>query len=634
MLKDLSISILRPLTNESHLAVDENGRASAWGIDARVELSGNEIQLSLSGSGEAIITVWVKPQFTNPLPLIPGFMMLHNRPDDSGPGYPQMTKEMDLNLPNMRSPFWGIRADRATAPVIFLFGTEGMRALSVPPYVDGADGEYVPSGIRVCMKRGIGVSFGFFVEPVHYVSAGMYAPGYREYFSLGGETQLHLGFFSSESPDRRQHAAVIKTLYERDHEIAPLGDGIQRTVQMLADAMANDVIIPSRTKYKDKTGGELFKIANGNMARILMEIGWTGGAMAAFPFLATQQRYQQPELQDYAVRRLDRISDSIKPESGFFWDCQLKDQNHVKGWWSGEYNPPAHYAYTQGHACYYMLKSALLVPEKAEAWITAARKVLDRALSAQMDSGRFPTSFTLEKGEPLRLVGFSGCWFAAALAYLYEATKENRYLDAAIKAVEGYHREVADLTICGGPLDTLNVPDQEGNLALMHASAKLHEITGDKKLLGILQDSADCEMLWRYYYNARQPCPPLDTAEWGSSGGSVTSTQNPHIHPMQLNSLDQVLYLYDQTGETYYEERTKDAIRYGCCCVCRESEDFGWGKPGWLCERFCPSDGCVTVADSKTGNPRSVGNSYHPWTVAVTLEGLTGNVWDRFPELR
>ena len=133
MLKNLSISILRPLTHEKHMPVDENGRASAWGIDARVELSGNELQLCLSGPGQAIITVWVKPKFTNPLPLIPAFMMLHNRPDDSGPGYPQMTEQMDLNLPNMRSPFWGIRADRATAPVIFLFGAEGMRALSVPP---------------------------------------------------------------------------------------------------------------------------------------------------------------------------------------------------------------------------------------------------------------------------------------------------------------------------------------------------------------------------------------------------------------------------------------------------------------------------------------------------------------------
>ena len=31
--------------------------------------------------------------------------------------------------------------------------------------------------------------------------------------------------------------------------------------------------------------------------------------------------------------------------------------------------------------------------------------------------------------------------------------------------------------------------------------------------------------------------------------------------------------------------------------------------------------------------PRSVGCDYHPWVVAVTLEGLTGQAWDRFADL-
>jgi hypothetical protein len=43
----------------------------------------------------------------------------------------------------------------------------------------------------------------------------------------------------------------------------------------------------------DKTNGELFKIANNNIARMLVEIGWTGGATAAFPFLAVQKRYER-----------------------------------------------------------------------------------------------------------------------------------------------------------------------------------------------------------------------------------------------------------------------------------------------------------------------------------------------------
>ena len=101
---------------------------------------------------------------------------------------------------------------------------------------------------------------------------------------------------------------------------------------------------------------------------------------------------------------------------------------------------------------------------------------------------------------------------------------------------------------------------------------------------------------------------------------------------MHLNALDQVLYLADLTGDDYYLRRTEDAIRYGCCCVCRDDENFGWGKPGWLCERFCPSDGLLIQHNHDTMTPRSVGHDYHPWVVAVTLEGFCGKAWNRLAD--
>jgi hypothetical protein len=182
-------------------------------------------------------------------------------------------------------------------------------------------------------------------------------------------------------------------------------------------------------------------------------------------------------------------------------------------------------------------------------------------------------------------------------------------------------------------MDTHNATDQEGNLALLHALAKLHKITGSKEILAMLKDSADFEMLWRYYYNTRPPVAPLYKTKWGSSGGSVTSAHNPHIHMMHLNALEPVLHLFDATKDRYYLERTRDAILYGCNCICRPSRDFGWGKPGWLCERFCPSDGLIIQHNLKTDTPSSVGCDYHPWNAGVLLEGFTGEAWNRFPEL-
>lgn len=628
---EFALSVLRPGAPEE-LAPFVGGRAAAWGIVAELEQQGEELTLSLAGDGEAVVTVWMKPWEENLFPLLPGFMIGHNRPEDTGPCYPQMTAVQDLNPPNMKSPFWGIRADRATVPAAFLFGQGECRALAVPPYIDNPGAPHTANGLRVCMERGVGVSIGFVVEPLQFVHNGVTAPGYRGYHRFRSVLKVPIRFFRVPTDSRRGHAAVVRRLYELGHEAAPRGDGIRASVRMTADALMNDILIPSQTTLVKEMEGELFKIKDGVPWRDLAEIGWTGGAMLAYPFLAMQKRYSCPELADYAISRLDRICDSMNPASGFFWDCQKGSENHARGWWTGM-SPVAHYAYTQGHACYYLLRSAALEPSRATAWTGAARSVLEQVLKWQQPNGQFPVSYSIADGTPERVVGFAGCWFAAALAELFGRTGDRRYLEPAIRAVRAYHADVAALEPCATPMDTHNATDEEGNLALLHASARLHVLTGDDAFLPILKDSADFEMLWRYYYNVRAPHPPLDRADWGSSGGSVTSAHNPHIHPMHLNALDPVLYLADRTGDAYYLERTKDAVRYGCCCVCRPSEDFGWGMPGWLCERFCPSDGLVIQHNFRTGVPWAAGCDYHPWTVGVLLEGLTGEVWDRFPEL-
>jgi hypothetical protein len=629
--QNLSLSVIRPGTHEERVPF-HGSRAEAWGMTASLELRGDELILALNGQGEAIVTLWLNPWQENLFPLLPGFMIGHNRPEDTGPHYPQMTAAQNLNLPNMKSPFWGIRADRATLPVAFLFGKTECRALAVPPYLDNPGAPHTVNGLRVCLKRGVGVSIGFVVEPVQFVHEGIVAPGYRGYHTFRGKTNVRCRFFQAAADSRRGHAAVVRRLYALHHEESPRGDGVRASVRMLADALVNDILIPAQTTLVREMEGELFKIKDYVPRRELTEIGWTGGAMLAYPFLAMQKRYSRPELADYAGRRLDRICDSINPASGLFWDCQDGEEKHARGWWTS-LSPVAHYAYTQGHACYYLLRSATLEPTRAAVWTAAARQVLEQVLKWQQPNGQFPVSYSIVDGKPERIIGFAGCWFVAALAELFAQTRERRYLDAAIRAVRSYHAEVVALEPCGTPMDTHNATDQEGNLALLHASARLHALTGDDEFLAILKDSADFEMLWRYYYNVRAPHPPLDKADWGSSGGSVTSAHNPHIHPMQLNALEPVLYLADQTGDAYYVDRTRDAVRYACCCVCRPNEDFGWGKPGWLCERFCPSDGLVIQHHLRTNVPWAAGCDYHPWTVGVLLEGLTGEVWDRFPDL-
>ena len=153
-LSEFSFSVLRPGAPEQRVPF-KDGVATAWGVSARITIKGDRLDLEIEARGEAVVTLWLQPNFTRPFPLLPGFMIGDNRPEDTGPAYPQLAPVQDLNLPKMLSPYWGIRADRATAPVAFLFGDQGMRALAVPPY--SGEGSGAANGLRLCLARGIGI---------------------------------------------------------------------------------------------------------------------------------------------------------------------------------------------------------------------------------------------------------------------------------------------------------------------------------------------------------------------------------------------------------------------------------------------------------------------------------------------
>ena len=111
--------------------------------------------------------------------------------------------------------------------------------------------------------------------------------------------------------------------------------------------------------------------------------------MVAYPLLAMQQYHRHDQLKDYAIRRLDSLSQAINPASGLFFDCQEGQSNHCDGWWT-YLSDLAHYSYIQGHACYYLLRSARLIGDRPR-WIAAARDVLERVLTMQgtgMSCGR------------------------------------------------------------------------------------------------------------------------------------------------------------------------------------------------------------------------------------------------------
>lgn len=85
-----------------------------------------------------------------------------------------------------------------------------------------------------------------------------------------------------------------------------------------------------------------------------------------------------------------------------------------------------------------------------EAFISAAKRVLDHVADVQDEDGRFGYTYSEENGSILDGDGFSGCWLTPAFATLYRITSEQRYLDVARRAMDFYRRDVEAFHVYGG----------------------------------------------------------------------------------------------------------------------------------------------------------------------------------------
>ena len=273
----------------------------------------------------------------------------------------------------------------------------------------------------------------------------------------------------------------------------------------------------------------------------------------------------------------DEIAGAFDPVGGMINDVTRPDwkedwaPNPVNGWWAYlGLTSDCHCAYTNGSAVYYLLKMLLLLKEKNEAqppsWRHAALATLDTVLQLQRADGCLGYTYSRYEKKVLDWEGFAGCWFAAAMPLAYRLTGERKYLEACARALDYYGQFVRDLNCYGAPMDTWKSVDQEGNLAYIRAARLMHETTGEERWLQALRDGAHYQFLWQYGFRARPECPPLK-GHWNSCGGSITSVSNPHIHPMGVLVIDDLWYLYRQTGDSYYAARAEDQFAWAMQCL-------------------------------------------------------------------
>lgn len=256
------------------------------------------------------------------------------------------------------------------------------------------------------------------------------------------------------------------------------------------------------------------------------------------------------------------------------------------------------------------------------------KKILDVFVSGIDYNGEFPYIFSEETGEGLEYNSFSGAWCLASLSYYSMITGDEKFIPICKKSEKHYYDKYLSKMECyGTPHDTSMAVDSEGILAYIKAVKILHSITGETLYLNRLGKGLDYEFTFKFPYNVVQNEEPLKKIGWSSCGGSITSTCNPHIHPMSSNVLDELYYYCSHIDNNYYKSRLDDVVLWSLQCHNRFDGEFDYGKKGWMSERFCYSQGLLTDGYGK-GKKASIWFCFLPWGASNIIEGLCGELWD------
>jgi len=532
------------------------------------------------------------------------------------------------------APRWEYRADRASVPMSSLCCKRGAAAIDIEPYTElenalGKDRSYIRNGVYAELPDRFGVTLGYTNDPVTVKNRSVPTPSLRD---TAKKAAVCGTIYAQEGAERTSLHAIIRKVYEKVHERAEYKKSFKEALKGMLEAFCYENYNKDSGEYTNKKCQPPHDTVL-KPWRNVVEIGWTGGAILAYPLVLS--RYLLDEEAEaplaYAMdgeTYIDRIVDCYNEKSGLFYDLMApidKSGSRVNGWWT-YYGlvKDCHSAYTVGSAVHYVLKTIAYLKKNGHPWkalwLERCRKVLDTVIALQREDGAFGYTYSTEERKVFDWSGFAGCWFVPALVYLAELTGEAVYLEPAKKALEYYHGFVKGLNCYGAPMDTWKSIDQEGNLAFIRGSRLMYEQTGEAQYLTYWKEGAEYEFLWRYAYRTRPEFAPICDG-WNACGGSVTSISNPHIHPMGVLADTDLYALAKVTGDSYYKDRAMDSTAWMMQTLELYPEKTGYGRYGVLSERWCPSDGLTTERYSD-GRGYSSWFSYNLWAAANVMEAV------------
>ena len=632
-----------------------------------------EYMLKLKNTGNKRQEIIVKIEMISNQPnarfFLPGYMYGSNQGNTEY--NPKLLKQFQRlrkgNIEFPYAPYWFANSNQLTHPVAVMFTNKTLFAISGSPYLTSKDnleswrpgekGFYQFNGFYCSIEKNasIGYTLGYLNAPGIYTrphAIEKYSEKQQGAVCIepGKTVCIPFQIYSFPAEKEIEFGSILENVYKRYHEKNEIENTKQNAAIDITNAISRDAfgeeclcyaLISAPTPAIEYVSGKKSRFDINGMENVKYNyfnegvISWTGGTVIATPLLQASYVLNNNELRLQALKVIQNIVDKyINPKNGIpFCHCingVLTNKSWWKVWVESEGKQAEHSSYIVGQALYYILKAYQLESDKNvihEDWLNYVKNILSVVSTSQNNAGAFPRFWSENDISGSEFDSFSGCWVAAAMAYYSKITTDTTFLNNAIQAETYYSLSVWSAECIKTPLDVADAPDSEGILAYIRLTKLLCEITGNEQYLKKMKAGIDYELSFKFCYNVPILAPPLNLMDWKTCGGTITSVCNAVIHCMSNNSLDEMYYYYQQTGDEYYKSRIKDAFSWGLQAYNQKDNEFFFGKKGWSTEYFCQADRYVLDNRLPDNTRSNIWFAYHPWATASILEGICGKLW-------
>lgn len=574
---------------------------------------------------------------------LPGFLYGRNRGE--------APLRVDAKFPRLRpgrpecpaSPWWMVRGDQLSHPVALALAEGELWGISASPfYVRGEDGAVLPwrpgmpktlaqyAGFTCSLECGsIGYTLGYEYAPWHFIQSHNIVErqplgGNCVTIPAHGQLYAELLLYHFRAAEERTVYDAIEQVYQVWHEPPRQAGTPEQAIADIAQAVSRDAWLSERQCY----AGFVFERPDGSAySRELPSQTWTNGLTVAVPMLLAAHRLNDKSMLEQSISCIRTLTDnSINPSSGLPYASLQNGVWSNHGWWFDGMRTPGHAGYLVGQAVWYLLLAYQAEREdrgvEHPEWLSCAGNVLAVVERQKNGDGEYPFVFSERTGAGLEYDSLGSAWCLAASAFYCQLTGTTAWLPELSRSEAHYYNSyVAQAACWGGPLDTDKAVDSEGVLALIRAEACLHQLTGDERCLDHLRDALRYAFTFQFCYNTPLNVPPLSRIGWSSCGGSITSTANPHIHPMSSTVMAELRYYLTHREDGHAALRLQDMKFWSSQTYNHYDREYDYGKKGWMSERFCYSEGLLTER-YPDGSPASTWFALMPWACGSILEGF------------